>query len=197
MSTWLEKYVWSGCVEKDEVDIIIDTLYSTATLEYLPNNYRKNLTRAVEIIKSGSEENLQERYSRGKIGELTNAVSFSVELVGFRVNLTDSEGYRGSLGVSPTIWKLYAIDDSMKAKLGILSLYPKVEGNLSPLSLRMHRDNAKMLLGPERVEEAKGDVIEPVTFKLHTAKIKIPEPPQRPITIDDLEKVLKPLNQKD
>lgn len=185
MSTLLEKHLWSeqcfGLGNRDELDITTDFLYNSANLKYVPNIYRSILGRATEIIENGSEQNLQERYSAGKIGALANAVRFSLELVGLRLHLTDSADYIGSLGISPTINKVYGIDDYMKVELGVLSLYPKVEEDLPSLSLRMHRNNAKMLLGPEIVEEAKGDVIEPVRINLLTKIVS--GLPQKPLSV--------------
>ena len=130
-----------------------------------------------------------------RVLSLLNATRYGIEQVGFRVSLNDADDYKGILGHSKAIGKVYGIDRDMKVcfgRLGFLTLKPKEEKNLSELGLQMNKEDAKMALGIDRVGKAENNVIEGATISLHLVGKEKPKskPTPKPPTPKEVEEAM-------
>jgi len=177
-------------IGRNELDVLAKFLYNSANFEYVPAIYSDCLGKGITISINPDCEYIREN-ERWRIPRVVNATRHSIEsVVGFRVHLTDSDAYRGNLGVSPEIRKMYEMAEGKKVGIGILSL-DWSEENLGPLSLRMYRQYARTVLGSKQVQEAKEDVIESAKIKLKVVTPKPLQPPEH-LTPKKVEESLKP-----
>jgi hypothetical protein len=162
-------------VEKSEIDVLIDFLKNTANLTYVPELYKDELEKALLFIKN-EDSNYVLAEQKDKFSEIKSAAKYAIEKgVGFRVHVADDVNYKGKVGVSSILKKLYELDGK-RVRIGSLDLDATEEG-LESLSLKMYKEDAAMLFGPKRVEEAK-EVIEPVKIELSVITPKVITPPK-------------------
>jgi hypothetical protein len=177
---------------KSEIDVLIDFLKNTANLTYVPDLYRDNLEKALLLIKN-EESNYVLRQERNKFSEIKNAAKYAIERVGFRIQIVDDKGYKGKVGVSPVLKRLYNLTRGEGIRVRFLDLTSVVEENLEALTLKMYKEDAAMLFGTKRVEEAtaKGGIIEPVKIELSVIPI-FPLEEERKTIAAQIEEDLKP-----
>jgi hypothetical protein len=150
-------------VPQDRISELIDSLYSDIRWIYSPTSYRENLGEAIIIAKN---KDRKFRYGiESKIPCLVEAIKYGLKRVGFRVHLSDSGEYLGKLGVSPTLWKLYEMDENKKIGIDILMFDPVRDAQLGPISLKMHKEDAAIVFGTSAVESAKDGVIDSVKIE--------------------------------
>jgi hypothetical protein len=172
-----------------EIDALINFLRNIANLTYAPEEYKDSLERALLLIKN-EDSNYVLTSQRDKLPELKSAVRYAIEEgVGFKVHLTDDKNYKGRIGVSPILKKLYGLD---KEKIGVGPLnFDATEENLESLSLRMYKEDAAMIFGPNRVKKA-GEVIEPAKINLLVITPPKEEKKEVKVTPSEIEGNLKP-----
>jgi hypothetical protein len=157
--------------EESEIDVLVDFLMNTANLTYVPNLYRDNLERALLLVKNANRDYVlpEQKYEFFRI---KSATRYAIEEgVGFRIRVVDDESYRGRIGISSLLATLYNLESpGQRIRVGLLSLASQVEEDLGVLSLKMYREDAKMLLGPSMVGEK--ELVELVKVKL------LPIPPR-------------------
>jgi hypothetical protein len=178
-------------VEREEMNVLIDFLSNTANLTYVPDLYKDDLERALLLIEN-EDSNYVLAGQKDKFSELRSVAKYAIENgVGFRVYVVDNASYKGKIGVSSTLKKLYKLDEK-KIKIGPLDLNA-VEEDLESLTLKMYKEDAAMVFGPKRVKEAANKIIEPVKIKLSV--ISPPEKKEEKTIPAQIEENLRPYKE--
>jgi hypothetical protein len=149
MKRWLYDMFYNILKRKKEkgiIDSIIDNIQNESL--YKDKNLRKvynyDLTRAFLILSNTDHIQATEE----ELSRLREATKYAIErIVGFNISVKAESNYRGKLGISELIAKLYNLKNENEVQIDIVKFNVKIEKELSELSLAMYKEDAAILFG--------------------------------------------------
>jgi hypothetical protein len=132
------------------ITIIKDYLMNTSSYEESPKHYYSELRRALLILSESEKTESRIIAGEEELKKLREVVIYSLErITGFNIYVTEKNKYRGKLGISPSIAKVYRLRDGDRVRIeNTLEFIVKIEGKLSEFtSLLMYKDDATILFG--------------------------------------------------